>query len=48
MQESITYRLEKDYSPEQIKGDAVNNKRPCVSIARIYQFIGRTKRKVVR
>jgi IS30 family transposase len=45
MQESITYWLEKDYSPEQIKGDAINNKRPCVSIERIYQFIWQDKKQ---
>lgn len=45
MQESITYWLEKDYSPEQIKGDAINNKRPCVSIERIYQFIWQDKKE---
>lgn len=45
MQENIIYWLEKDYSPEQIKGDAVNNKRPCVSIERIYQFIWQDKKE---
>lgn len=45
MLENITYWLEKDYSPEQIKGDAVNNKLPCVSIERIYQFIWQDKKE---
>jgi IS30 family transposase len=32
IQENIIYWLEKNYSPKQIKGDAVNNKCPCLSI----------------
>jgi len=45
VQEDIIYWRGNDYSPEQIKGDAVNNNRLCVSIVQIYQFIWQDKKK---
>jgi len=44
IQDHITYWLKKDYSPEQIKGNADRLKLPCVSIERIYQFIWQDKK----
>ncbi len=37
--------LKKDYSPEQIKGCAIKNGIPCVSIERIYQFVWQDKKE---
>lgn len=40
----VTYWLRRDYSPEQIKGGADRNRRPCVSVERIYQFVWQDKK----
>ena len=43
IEDTVTYWLQRDYSPEQIKGYADRHKQPCVSKERIYQFVWQDK-----
>jgi IS30 family transposase len=44
IENTVTYWLKQDYSPEQIKGYADRTNEPCVSHERIYQFVWKDKK----